>query len=154
MNRHFLQLARRRRGSSSCIEPHAWPEQRGGTRVLVENPHEDYRSEHAQVLRDAGYEVATCSGPSETHGCPLVEAGPCSLVEGADVVVSTTQLPDRLQILGRLTARERPVVVVEGTALHLSRDGDVLGNAQRLPFPVSSGELLGAVAAATEAPAD
>src|SRR5947209_7793734 len=108
MNRHFLRLARRQRGSSPCVEPHEWPERRGGTRVLVENPHEDYRYEHAQVLRAAGYEVATCSGPTDSHGCPLVENGRCSLVDGADVVVSTTQLPDRLQILGRLTARERP----------------------------------------------
>ena len=88
-----------------------WPAQTGKTRVLIENPDRADLWAHAAVLRDAGYEVAMCSGPAsageqqEHTTCPLLTEGHCPLVEGADVVVSTTQLKNGREILAALNAR-------------------------------------------------
>jgi hypothetical protein len=133
------------------LHPEEWP---GGTdkpRVLIENPDRAELWAHAEVLRKAGYEVALCSGPaaSEEHGgrtqCPLVSEGHCPLVDGADVVVSTTSLTDGREILATLTARGTPALAVEGTASELARDGDVLGDAVRLTLPVLPSQIVDAV---------
>jgi hypothetical protein len=118
------------------VEHSGWSEETtDGPRVLVENPDAAQRWAHADVLREAGYTVATCPGPlsanaSDTHHrlyweddgtvlretrrctvCPLVEHGHCELVEQADVVVTTTQLPQSDAILARLHARSSAVVL-------------------------------------------
>lgn len=131
-----------------------WPERSGHARILVESPYEDVRHEHAFVLRKAGYEVATCAGPLEgdkTVVCPLVAEGHCALVDGADVVVSTPRLAQGRAIVGRLTARTSPVVVVEGGAPDLDRERAVLRDARVLPLPVRTDDLLRVVGDAAEA---
>ena len=73
------------------IEAGEWHERRGRDRVLVENPDAAELWAYAETLRDAGYDVATCTGehPDGEDRCPLIETGRCGLVAGADVVVST-----------------------------------------------------------------
>lgn len=138
----------------------SWPEKRGGHRVLIENPDAAELWAHADALREAGYEVATCLGPTPAHEhgpwyrrrrsregdpCPLLGQGSCPLVDGADVVVSTTQLTDNREILAALRARRSPPVVVEGTTADLEQDGDVVGDARKIEQPVTPDLLLAAV---------
>jgi len=150
------------------IHPEEWPEQSGKPRVLIENPDRADLWAHAELLRAEGYEVAMCGGPTaaterapwfrrlfradpqplerqERILCPLVAEGHCPLVEGADVVVSTTSLTDSREILARLSARTAPALVVEGTSSDLERDSDVIGDSVELELPVLPRQLVEAV---------
>jgi hypothetical protein len=152
------------------IHPAEWPAQTGKPRVLIENPDGADLWAHAEVLREAGYDVATCVGPtSETKRvpwfrrrplywadpqpmerqkrtlCPLVAEGHCPLVEGADVVVSTTQLTDSHEILATLSARSSTALVVEGTSSDLERDSDAIGDSVEITLPVLPQQLVEAV---------
>jgi hypothetical protein len=73
------------------IEPPIWPARRGRARVLVENPDGAEVWAHTEALREAGYDVASCFGPSARARvvCPLVSDGRCAAVADADVVIST-----------------------------------------------------------------
>jgi DNA-binding NtrC family response regulator len=128
-----------------------WPAQTGKTRVLIENPDRADLWAHADVLRRAGYDVAMCSGPTEAGEqqehttCPLLAEGHCPLVEGADVVVSTTQLTDGREILAALSARSTSALVVEGTRSELQREHDAIGGAVELTLPVLPQQIVEAV---------
>jgi hypothetical protein len=136
--------------SSRSIHPEEWPEPSGNPRVLIENPDGADLWAHADVLREAGDDVAVCGGPTpaaehqERTVCPLVENGHCPLVEGADVVVTTVQLTDSREILAKLSARRSPLVV-EGTSSELERDSDVTGDSVELTLPVLPEQLVEAV---------
>jgi hypothetical protein len=157
-----------RKRSPRSIHPGEWPEQTGKPRVLIENPDRGDLWAHADLLRQAGYDVAMCGGPTaETEHvrwfrrlyradpqpmehqehmlCPLVAEGHCPLVEGADVVVSTTALIDSHEILATLSARSSPAVVIEGTSSHLERVSDVIGDSVEITLPVLPRQLLEAV---------
>jgi len=135
---------------------------------LIENPDRADLWAHADLLRRAGYDVAICGGPvaeiaparwyrrlvSATAEpterqkrvlCPLVTAGRCSLVEGADVVVSTTQMTAGREILAALSARTSPVLVVEGTSAGLERERVAIGDSVELQLPVLPQQLVLAV---------
>lgn len=152
------------------IHPGEWPEQTGKPRVLIENPDGADLGAHAEVLREAGYDVATCAGPTaeikrvpwfrrghlywgdsqpmerqERTLCPLISEGHCPLAEGADVVVSTTQLIDSREILATLSARSTPALVVEGTSSGVERDSDAKGDAVEIKLSVYPRQLVEAV---------
>jgi hypothetical protein len=135
------------------LEPDGWSATQRRGRVLVENPDAADRSAHAQILGEAGYEVATCAGPSaddeRPSRCPLVEAGSCRLVEGANVVVSTAALGESHAVLAAVRARdpEQPVIfeVPEPAA---GAYADVTEGTTLLYFPVTDGMLREAVDAA------
>jgi hypothetical protein len=159
-----------RKQTPRALHPDEWSEQAGRPRVLIENPDGADLWAHADVLREAGYEVAMCGGPTvETRNvpwfrrrplpwgspsrveldrhtlCPLLSEGHCPLVEGADVVVSTTQLTDGREIIAKLSAKTSPAVVVEGTSFDLERDRDVVGDSVELELPVLPHNLVEAV---------
>lgn len=158
-----------RKSSPPSIHPGEWPAQAGGPRVLIENADRADLWAQARILREAGYEVAMCSGPTAGSGrapwfrrlplvragsapelgertvCPLVAEGHCPLVEGADVVVSTSGLTDGREILTALGARRGQALVVEGTVFDLERARDVAGDAVELKFPVTPRQLVDAV---------
>lgn len=175
---HVRSLWSRRR-TPRPLHPEEWPERSGRPRVLVENPDGADLWAHADVLRDAGYDVATCAGPTgeterlsrfrrrylnwadpqplerrERTVCPLVAEGRCPLVEGADVVISTTRLTDSREILARLSARTSPPLVVEGTSSDFERDRDVTGDAIEITLPVLPSQLVDAVERARAAGTD
>ena len=136
------------------LHPEEWPEHTGKMRVLIENPDRADLWAHADVLRDAGYDVAICGGPTaegqhDEHGkhllCPLLAEGHCPLVEGADVVVSTTQLASSREIIATLSAKSTPALVVEGTRAELERDSDAIGTSVELTLPVMSSQIVEAV---------
>jgi hypothetical protein len=165
-----------RRSSPRSIHPEEWPEERDKPRVLIENPDGADLWAHAEILREAGYDVAMCAGPAadtervpwfrrrplswvdpqRTEGqgrterrqrtvCPLIAEGHCPLVEGADVVVSTTRLTDSREILATLSARSSPALVVEGTSDDLERSDDVIGDAVQIKLPVLPEQIVDAV---------
>ncbi len=142
-----------RNTSPQSIHPKEWPEPSGKPRVLIENPDGADLWAHADVLREAGYDVAMCGGPTaavpgehqERTVCPLIAEGQCPLVEGADVVVSTTYLTDGREIVAKLSARSSPALVVEGTSDDLERNSDVIGDAVRVEFPVLPEQIVEAV---------
>lgn len=72
-------------GTGSSVP--SWPSVRDRPRILIEV--QGGRSRLSPALREAGFEVRGCSGPSARpgHTCPMLAGQPCPLVEGADVVV-------------------------------------------------------------------
>jgi hypothetical protein len=164
---HVRSLFGRKR-SPRLIHPEEWPEQTGKPRVLIENPDRADLWAHADLLRREGYDVATCGGPTaeterrpwfrrltladphpveheERTLCPLIAEGHCPLVEGADVVISTTQLTDSREILATLSARSSPALVVEGTSSDLEREQDAIGHSVQIALPVLPRQLVEAV---------
>jgi hypothetical protein len=138
--------------------------------VLIEHPDGADLWAHADALREAGYDVAVCRGPSgaaervprfrrprgywedsqpvertERTLCPLISEGHCPLAEGADVVVSSTRVTDGREIVAALSGRSAPALVVEGTTLELKRYGDAIGGATEIEVPVSPKQLVQAV---------
>ena len=98
-----------------------WPA--GKPRVLVEDPSELATISDHSLFRQAGFDVAVCSGPDPTAACPLVGKGTCALADNADVVLFGLDLDDPAarDVLHAHLRRhaERPVVVA------LRRDTDV-----------------------------
>jgi hypothetical protein len=122
--------------------------------VLIENPDRAVLWGYGESLRAAGYEVATCSGPSgdgrSRVRCPLLEGDPCPLVSRADVVLSTCELARSRDLLGALASDERRAVVFEVPLPSAGNYRDVAGSTTFLPVPVTESDLVEAVAEALE----
>jgi hypothetical protein len=141
------------------IEAGEWHERRGRDRVLVENPDAAELWAYAETLRDAGYDVATCSGehPEGEDRCPLIETGRCELVAGADVVVSTCSMQRGDRLLAVLGSQGSTPVVFEAPRPDFERYAHLAEDATLVPTPVTAQGLLDAVAAAqarADAPVD
>jgi DNA-binding response OmpR family regulator len=55
-------------------------------RAVVVNKDPRLAEQHAQALRDAGYQVELCGGPQQ-EPCPVLGGLPCPLADRADVLV-------------------------------------------------------------------
>jgi hypothetical protein len=136
----------------ACIEPDEWPSRAGRARVLIEHPDPAALWAEAEAMRDAGYDVAVCTGPTKTfersrlkQACPLLVNGHCSLVEQADVVVTTTDLGESRSVLAALSERRTPPLVIESSKSVLDRGGYEIGDATIIEVPVTEETLLAAV---------
>ena len=138
-------MARRRK--EHTIETGEWPQREGRRRALVENPDAAQLWAYAEVLREAGYEVATCAGEHPDGGarCPLIETGHCGLVEGADVVVSTCSVHRGDRLLAVLGSKGSTPVVFEAPAPDFERYRHLAENATLVATPVTGRTLLDAV---------
>lgn len=132
------------------IEVGDWDERRGRDRVLVENPDRAQLWAYAEVLREAGYDVATCTGehPDSHDRCPLLEEGRCELVAGADVVVSTCSLQRGETLLGVLGSQGSTPIVFEAPRPDFERYADLADEATLIAAPVTATALVDAVEAA------
>jgi hypothetical protein len=139
------------RGKPHTIETGDWSTRRGRKRVLVENPDGAQLWAYAEVLREAGYDVATCTGehPDGKDRCPLIETGRCGLVEGADVVVSTCSIQRGDKVLAVLGSKGSTPIVFEAPRPELERYSHLAENATLIATPVTERALLDAVARAT-----
>lgn len=82
--------------------------------VLVEDPSPVAQVSDYSLLREAGFEVAVCSGPDGTTACPLVDGARCMLAESADAVLFGLDLEGEAGprvLRGHLHHPGRPVVV-------------------------------------------
>ncbi|MGZ4373093.1 MAG: hypothetical protein ACXVRQ_12990 [Gaiellaceae bacterium] len=135
----------------ATIHPGDWPERNGRARILVESPDHADLWAHAETLREAGYDVAVCIGPVRARvgergpamACPLLVDGRCSLTEGADVIVTSADLPDADELV-QAHDEAGSVVVVEATLVAAAG----FGTARILPLPVTEKTLVSAVTAA------
>jgi hypothetical protein len=117
------------------VEPGGWPSHGGRARILLESPDLADAGAQAQTLSEAGYNVALCRGPEaalpasfafdasprwfdaipgrEATLCPVTCGEACALVDGADLVVTTTTLFSAAEVEAGVRARGKPVLVVE-----------------------------------------
>jgi hypothetical protein len=141
--------------AAKLIDLETWPKEPGRPRVLVEDPDGAVLWASARVLEEAGYDVACCQGPSGVGDglprtcCPLLVGAACPLVEGADVVVSSTSLPQSAEIQ-EAVARHEAELVVGGPERVVAERLERIGTGAPLPYPISPEKLVRAVAAALE----
>lgn len=147
-----MELASRRAGGPPT-EPAKPPETTRAPRVLVENPDSAMLWASERVLRRAGFEVSTCTGPRGWRKafpfgrCVLLETGRCRLVEEADAVVFGLGLDGRraTDVLHALRARypETPVCIDAPAAPSGEKDEPIRTGAPLLgPRLVSTVERL------------
>lgn len=110
-------------GRIGTLNPQPW--QWAGDRVVVEHPDEQAGLAIASALRDAGFAVALCSGPSAGERCPLTHEEGCAAVAGAGAVVSALGVERR-------EARE----VLDALALYAPKVPVVVG------LPAAAGEAV------------
>ena len=129
------------------IEVGDWGERRGRERVLVEHPDHAELWAYAELLHEAGYDVATCAGehPDGHARCPLLEAGRCELVAGADVIVSTCSMQRGETLLAVLGEQGSTPIVFEAPQPDFERYAHLAEEATLVPAPVTRQALLGAV---------
>jgi len=138
--------------ATRLIDLETWPRKAGRPRVLVEDPDGAVLWASARILEEAGYEVACCQGPTGVgrglarNCCPLLVGGACPLVEGADVVVSSTSLPESAGIQ-EAVARHDAALVVGGPGRVVEERLERIGTGSALASPISPARLVGAVAA-------
>lgn len=128
-----------------------WDTRGGRTRVLVENPDHVELWAYAELLREHGYDVATCAGQDYEGStrCPLLESGRCSIVEAADVVVSSCSLVEGDAILAMLAAKGSPPVVFEAPQPQFERYRKLAPQAKLIALPVTERAFLATVAEAS-----
>ncbi len=136
----------------TTLEPESW-RWTGGPRVLIEDPDETEQPETIAALRRAGYAVAVCPGPTAAspdgrHRCPLTADGECTLVDGADVVVSGLGLatPESRDVLQAFRLR-RPGTRLVLKARHdeLERWSELVTGCTVLPAPATPNQVVAAV---------
>ncbi len=94
--------------------PRGWGSPAAGRRLprlLIEDDDPVAAVSDFTVFRDAGFDVAFCSGPgADPKKCPLRRGEPCSLVAGSDVVLHV--LPPTLGIAPEIRRRHPFIPVV------------------------------------------
>jgi len=115
---------------------------------VVECGDHDLSDAAASALTAGGHRVMTCTGPDDSHRCPLLETGSCSLLDGADVVVNLFALDGEEvnDVLGRIrsTLPDTPVVV-EASAAEQQRHHDALDGVFVVEPPLRRTRLLAEV---------
>lgn len=130
----------------TCVEPGRWPERRGVARVLVEHPDHANLAGAEQALAEAGYDVAVCGGPHRAgQRCPLVEFGRCELAEGADVIVTSSGLPNAHELIDAHERYTWGSVVVEATPAEQDELATLARDAVFVQTPLAPRALLDAV---------
>ncbi len=124
----------------------AWPPGDARPRILVEAGGGRWRGE--QALREAGFQVAVCGGPSRRAGlgCPVLEGGRCPLADGATLIVCAL-VPDDPAVGALVAAHEQQHPGAVFT------EGEPSGAGQRsLQACRTSAELVRRIEAAVVAP--
>jgi hypothetical protein len=98
------------------------------------------------VLRNAGYRVLTCPGPSQ-YPCPRLGTGPCSVREHADCAVVEVQGFGGLPY-GEWGEHACTKLPDDGRTIFISEPDGPRGPGAHLSHPVSPDLLLNAVDAA------
>jgi hypothetical protein len=87
-------------------------------RLLIEDDHPALEISDFAAFRDAGFDVAFCSGPGVTRGsCPLLCGADCEVLAGADIVLHGLGTDSGVLADIRWWHPEVPVVVKGGTGI-------------------------------------
>lgn len=127
-----------------------WTE-RNGPRVLFEDANSALAVSDFTAFREAGFEVAACSGPNHAIECPLLRGQECQMVAEADVIVFG---PDRLFGVGRevleTICRRYPETAKLVEVARRGPEGryELPDCCDPMPFPMSVGGQVDAVRAA------
>ena len=120
-------------------------------RLLIEDGHPALAISDFSLFRDAGFDVAFCSGPGDDPGaCPLLRGRQCPLVAEADVVLHGLDPALGIAAAIRRQHPELPVVV-EQRRPEAGSAGAVPAGCVPLGYPCS---VSGQVAAVARAVAD
>jgi DNA-binding NarL/FixJ family response regulator len=136
--------------ASPSVSPQPWPWP-GRPRVLVENDDAEAGLRLAELLRESGYGVAVCPGPTQPEHCPLAGPEGCAIAHGADVVVSSLGLarPESREVLQALRSRCPDLaLVVEVEPGDEDAWPDLLAGCELVHSPVATEELRSAVSRA------
>jgi hypothetical protein len=106
-------------------------------RLLIEDGHPALAISDFSLFRDAGFDVAFCSGPGDEPGaCPLLRGQKCPLVAEADVVLHG--LDPALGIAAAIRRRHPQLpVVVEQRRQKAGSASAVPAGCVRLGYPCS-----------------
>lgn len=126
-------------------------------RVLVEHRDGAVQRVAERVLREGGYDVAVCGGPTAFRRacCPVVTTGRCAVAEEVDVIVHALNpdYPLNASVLQALKDRypETPIVV-EVPDPAAERHAELLAGCHALRSPMTRASLLQAVDEALSGP--
>ena len=136
------------RSRARRLSPQPWP-WIGARRVLVEHPDESRGMALVSALREAGYAVALCPGPTESERCPLLDCEGCAVTEGADAVVSCLDFDEAeaREVLRALRLQRPSTPVVVGSSAEPAESSSSLLKADAV---VSDGAPRRVVAAVHE----
>ena len=135
------------RSGTASLSPQPWPWP-GHPRVLIEHVDESAGMNVAAGLRQAGYAVAVCPGPTQSARCPLAGDEGCEVAHGADVIVSSLGLgtPQSREVLEALRARCAGIpLIVEVAPEEKAEWADLLQGCEVVVSPVAPEELVAAV---------
>jgi len=117
-------------------------------RLLIEDGHPALAISDFSLFRDAGFDVAFCSGPGDEPGaCPLLRGQRCPLVAEADVVLHGLDPALGIAAAIRRQHPELPVVV-EQRRPEAGSAGAVPAGCMPLGYPCSVSGQVDAVARA------
>ena len=117
-------------------------------RLLIEDGHPALAISDFSLFRDAGFDVAFCSGPGDEPGaCPLLRGQRCPLVAEADVVLHGLEPALGIAAAIRRQHPELPVVV-EQRRPEAGSAGAVPAGCVPLGYPCSVSGQVDAVARA------
>lgn len=111
-------------------------------RVLIESSDPLAEISAFSAFREAGLEVALCSGPkAEPRECPLVRGDVCGLVDDADAVfvLLDTHVLWGQSVVQALVASHPQTPVVLACSRAAEDDGELPPGVIRLPMPASVG---------------
>lgn len=106
-----MSLSNSWRTQTGPAEEHPW--------VLLAGGDVDTLEEMRSACTRRGWETYACDGPRAGHSCPLTEGGVCSVVEGAQLVVTDLDPADQrvAAFLATLTDRYPDLPVMESADL-------------------------------------
>ncbi|MCZ7531494.1 MAG: hypothetical protein M5U31_14865 [Acidimicrobiia bacterium] len=146
------------RRQKSPVQNHDWGSESGRPRVLLVIDDVTELDAVAEILADAGYDVATCEGPDKSarKKCDLLASGTCALVERTDVVYYGLRMTDadHREVVASLAQRfpDTPVIL-EAPAPTLERFADLVRGHHLVRFPATRDAVLEAVGSVLDAPA-
>lgn len=130
-----------------------------GPKILVEHPDPVTRDAVTNVLAEAGYRVATCSGPRastpatiDRRACPLLEGAVCTAVATADIIVTGLSLDqtDESLVVSRLRAAAQDTPIILECPRPSAKTHPAITRGLQRVFPLTFESLLRSVQSACD----
>lgn len=132
----------------SEAEPTMWRSEHDRPRVLVEHHDANVGVAIGNLLAAEGYDVATCTGPTDRRSCPVADGVPCPRAREADVVVFGLEVEDELDrevLVGLKASVAGTPIVVEIPPARVPLYQQELTGCVAVPRPMTRETVLNAV---------